>query len=163
MRILIYKRTHLGDPDEGGRFGIYNCMGRIRNYDFEAVIGVGGIGQEPKSFGIDRKINWVGVGAKKLLSSSGNGVVVTFKKKFLRLEEDGPLLESMAPSLARRMYEIGARILLNDYSDLERNEANAILRWALDQESRKIGKARNQHGCQSRCRPAAKTRGRDVT
>ena len=42
MRTLIYKRTHPGDPDEKGRFGICDCMGRVRAWDFEAVIGVGG-------------------------------------------------------------------------------------------------------------------------
>ena len=39
MRTLIYKRTHPGDPDAKGRFGIYDCMGRVRAWDFEAVIG----------------------------------------------------------------------------------------------------------------------------
>jgi hypothetical protein len=39
MRILTYKRTHVGDPDQDGRFGIYDCMGRVRNYPFDAVIG----------------------------------------------------------------------------------------------------------------------------
>jgi len=43
MRILIYKRTHTGDPDLKGRFGIHDCMGRVRDYDYDAVIGVGGI------------------------------------------------------------------------------------------------------------------------
>jgi hypothetical protein len=30
MRTLIYKRTHTGDPDANGCFGIYDCMGRVR-------------------------------------------------------------------------------------------------------------------------------------
>lgn len=51
MRILIYKRTHVGDPDDSGRFGLYNCMGRVRGYDFDAVIGVGGIGNEEREAG----------------------------------------------------------------------------------------------------------------
>ena len=33
MRILTYKRTHTGDPDPSGRFGIYDCMGHVRDYD----------------------------------------------------------------------------------------------------------------------------------
>ena len=127
MRILTYKRTHVGDPDQYGRFGIYDCMGRVRNYAFDAVIGIGGIGQEPKSFGIDRKINWVGINPKRRPSFSRKGVEVTFEK-FLRLEEHGPLLETLAPSLARRMYEGGARILLKNYTELELREATAILR-----------------------------------
>lgn len=118
MRILIYKRTHVGDPNEDGRFGLYNCMGRVRGYDFDAVIGVGGIGKEPKSFGIDQKINWVGINPTKKRSLSGSGTVVTFEN-FLLLDEHGPLLETLAPALAKRMYEGGARILLDDYSELE--------------------------------------------
>lgn len=37
MRTLIYKRTHVGDPDPGGRFGIHDCMGQVRNRDFEVL------------------------------------------------------------------------------------------------------------------------------
>ena len=44
MRTLIYKRTHLGDPDLFGTFGINDCMGEVRARQFDAVIGVGGIG-----------------------------------------------------------------------------------------------------------------------
>jgi hypothetical protein len=60
MHILTYKRTHIGDPDSNGCFGINGCMGRVRGFNFDAVIGVGGIGWEPKSYGIDKKINWIG-------------------------------------------------------------------------------------------------------
>ena len=104
MRIFTYKRTHIGDPDQSGRFGIYDCMGRVRNYPFDAVIGIGGIGREPRSYGIDRKINWVGINPKRTPRRDGNGVEVTFEK-FLLLEKHGPLLKILAPSLARRMYE----------------------------------------------------------
>lgn len=58
MRTLIYKRTHHGDPDETGQFGIHDCMGRVRTWDFDAVIGVGGQGPEPRSHGLDGKVNW---------------------------------------------------------------------------------------------------------
>ncbi|WP_112487513.1 hypothetical protein [Thiomonas sp. X19] len=53
MRILTYKRTHVGDPDEFGRFGINDCMGRVRGYRYDAVIGVGGTGWEAKSHDIE--------------------------------------------------------------------------------------------------------------
>jgi len=52
MRTLIYKRTHTGDPDANGCFGIYDCMGRVRALDFDAVIGIGGIGSEAQWAGI---------------------------------------------------------------------------------------------------------------
>ena len=156
MRILTYKRTHVGDPDEHGRFGIYGCMGRVRNYGFDAVIGIGGIGGEPKSFGIDRKINWVGINPKRRPSPGGKGVEVTFEK-FLRLEEHGPLLKTLAPSLARRMYNREARILLKKYSDRERREAAAILRWSLKQKPPELAGFRNTRGCHTRCRPTGRS------
>ena len=64
-RLLIYKRTHPGDPDDNGWFGAQDCMGRVRWWEFDAVIGVGGIGGEPRYHSIDGKINWIGVGAHK--------------------------------------------------------------------------------------------------
>ena len=160
MRILIYKRTHIGDPDQNGRFGIYDCMGRVRSYAFDAVIGVGGIGKEPKSYGIDRKINWVGINPKKRQDHCGTGVVVIFEN-FLLLDEQGPLLNTLAPLLAKRMYERGARILLNGYSVPEHAEAEAILRWSLDKTSPKFAVrkgSRTSQGCPSRCQPATTSR-----
>ena len=127
-------------------------MGRVRNYPFDAVIGIGGTGQEPKSFGIDRKVNWVGINPERSPRPDGKGVEVTFEK-FLLLEEHGPLLETLAPSLARRMYKGGARILLNNYSDREHREATTILQWSLNQKSRKVGTSKNSRACQNRCRP----------
>jgi hypothetical protein len=152
MRILTYKRTHVGDPDESGRFGIYDCMGRVRDFAYDAVIGVGGIGREPKSFGIERKINWVGIGPKRKRRPNGE-VEITFRKKFLLLEEQGPLLKTLAPSLARRMYKKGARLLLENYRDREYREANAILQWALNQRGTKTKDSKQVRGCQSTCRP----------
>ena len=43
MRTLVYLRTHNGDPDEEDVFGIHDCMGQVRSWRFEAVIGVGGM------------------------------------------------------------------------------------------------------------------------
>jgi hypothetical protein len=49
MRTFIYKRTHQGDPDNQGWFGIQDCMGSLRRRDFDAVIGVGGISDWAKA------------------------------------------------------------------------------------------------------------------
>jgi hypothetical protein len=44
---LVYKRTHSGDPSPTtGVFGNRDCMGREREWKFESVVGVGGIGRE---------------------------------------------------------------------------------------------------------------------
>jgi len=154
MRILTYKRTHIGDPDATGRFGVYDCMGRVRDYAFDAVIGVGGIGIEPRTSGIDRRINWVGIYPKREVTSSGRGQVVTFEW-FLLLEGQGPLLESLAPQLARRMYEGGARLLLHCYSELEFEEAKAILNWSQQQKQPKeicLPRTNDKSSCAKRCR-----------
>ncbi len=58
-RILVYKRTHNGDPDEAGVFGCNDCMGTVRDRNFDAVIGVGGI--SATSYKMDRKITWIGI------------------------------------------------------------------------------------------------------
>ena len=126
MRILTYKRTHTGDPDPTGQFGINNCMGRVRNWSFDAVIGVGGIGSEPRSYGIDGRVTWVGRDPSWNPHPLGHGQIVTFES-FALFEQTGPLLSSIAPYLARRMYEKGARILLKDYSQEEQAEAEALL------------------------------------
>ena len=39
MKVLVYKRTHTGDPSENGVFGESDCMGAIRNWHYDAVIG----------------------------------------------------------------------------------------------------------------------------
>lgn len=52
-------RTHNGDPDRFGRFGMNDCMGRVRARQFDAVVGVSGIGAEPKSVEIAGKVNWI--------------------------------------------------------------------------------------------------------
>jgi hypothetical protein len=104
MRILVYKRTHTGDPDEFGRFGIRNCMGRIRSLEYDAVIGIGGRGWEPRQFRIAGKFTWVGVGPRKgELSEDGRGPIVRFDR-FSRFDADGPELGAVAPQLAKYMY-----------------------------------------------------------
>ncbi len=66
MRTLRYKRTHSNDPDpKTGVFGNRDCMGQVRAWDFDAVIGVGGVGDEPKRHGIAGRLTWIGIGPQK--------------------------------------------------------------------------------------------------
>jgi hypothetical protein len=66
MRTLIYKRTHTGDPDPvSGVFGNNNCMGQVRGWLFDTVIGVGGIGTYAQSEHIAGLLTWVGIGPHK--------------------------------------------------------------------------------------------------
>jgi hypothetical protein len=105
-------------------------MGQIRDFDFQAVIGVGGIGEEPESYGIDRKINWVGIGPKINTGVRGlrRAEIIEFEH-FVLLDAAGPLLSDMAPNLARRIYS-GSDYIMNSYSDVENAETNSIILWA---------------------------------
>ena len=129
MRTLIYKRTHSGDPDpETGTFGNADCMGQVRRWDFEAVIGVGGIGRQAAREGIAGKVTWVGIGPHK---SPGRwrGPLVTFDR-FVYYGEDGPPLRAIAPALARRMLDRNVRAVMHGLSHQERREVALILDMA---------------------------------
>ncbi|MGH8273791.1 MAG: hypothetical protein ACRES9_05995 [Gammaproteobacteria bacterium] len=126
MITLVYKRTHCGDPDpETGVFGCNDCMGRIRAWYFDAVIGIGGKGDEPKRNQIARKLTWIGIGPHK----DGDPLLVTFDH-FLYCGADGPLLEIKAPKLATRMYDNNARFIKDSFSAEEYSEVCKILRIA---------------------------------
>ena len=154
MRTLIYKRTHPGDPDPEGRFGIRDCMGQVRNWDFDAVIGVGGSGAEASFHGIDGKVNWIGIGPHKAMSTAGHGPVLTFDH-FLLFESSGPELCDIAPTLANRLYGRNVRVLLHDLSPPERKEVSRIL--ALAAEARPSARGPERH---HRRVKATKARGR---
>ncbi len=128
MQILTYKRTHTGDPDDRGIFGVNGCMGMVRAYKYDAVIGVGGIGAEPKGYGIDGKITWVGVNPK-VLTGTGEPPQIAFEY-FVLFDALGPELHSLAPNLAQRMYQGKVRYLLKSYSPSEQREADGIVQWA---------------------------------
>lgn len=125
MRILIYKRTHIGDPDQTGWFGINDCMGQVRSYKFDAVIAVGGIDRKAKSQGISRKVNWIGVGPGKEQVPGGRGPVVGFEH-FILFNERGKYLSEIAPTLANRLYSTTTRVLINLNKE-EQKEATRIL------------------------------------
>ena len=131
MRTLIYKRTHPGDPDAKGRFGIHDCMGQVRRWNFDAVIGVGGVGAEPESHGLDRKVNWIGIGPRKKLAAGKRGPIVTFDH-FRSYDADGPDFQELAPQLAERMYSTNVRVLMDDVDPAEQEELERLLDLASD-------------------------------
>ena len=162
MRVLTYKRTHTGDPNAAGQFGINDCMGSVRNWSFDAVIGVGGFGAEPKSYGIEGRVNWIGLNPTWKPHPRGYGQIVTFEF-FTLLEAKGPSLMAVAPSLARRMYEKKARVLFNSYSSEEKAEAEALIismfHTRLEQGSSAaasavLGRCRAKANARRRCRNA---------
>jgi hypothetical protein len=95
MRILVYKQTHLGDPNQRGEWR--HCTGKRRLWNYYAVIGIGGIGHEPKSWGIDRKVTWIGIGPAVRRN------IVRFEH-FRNFGNNGPTLASVASGLAKRLF-----------------------------------------------------------
>ena len=133
MKILTYKRTHVGDPRQG-KFGVDDCMKRVRSYDYEAVIGIGGIKPWSGSENIAQKITWIGVGKHEEPTTKESGFPVISFDKFILMDENGPLLAAYAPQLAKRMYTHPApRFILNReaYSDAEYKEAEGIVKKAI--------------------------------
>ena len=131
----------MGDPDKSGKFGIHDCMGGVRRWRFDAVIGVGGKSPDPGSEDIARKINWIGIGPTRKAGAPRDfrGPFVTFEH-FVFLEETGPDLEKRAPNLFRHMFEdqhmrrfVMSRSLPSEMQEEVRN----ILRWAEAYRSRK--------------------------
>src|SRR5438309_2068061 len=102
MRTLVYKRTHEGDPDDQGRFGACGCMGQVRTWEFDAVIGIGGRSREAKRNRIGGKLNWIGVGARKDPMAGTQHPVITFDH-FVDFGVEGPDLAAVAPKLAKQM------------------------------------------------------------
>ncbi len=106
MKILIYKRTHKGDPDERGIFGINDCMGRIRDYD--AVIGIGGKAPWKDDQDIRHKINWVGLEPRWINAEGKRAQCVVFSN-FELFEEKGLDIKANFPNLFNYIYDTQKR------------------------------------------------------
>lgn len=165
MRTLIYKRTHHGDPGPEGWFGIFDCMGPVRAWGFEAVIGVGGIGAEPKSHELNGKVNWIGIGAHKRpckgAAPGKHGPDVTFDH-FLFYGSNGPRLAAVAPTLAERIYSRNVRVLMNDLNAEEQREVEGILalaKHAPRSSSDAADPVTAAEACAPRTRPAKSIKG----
>jgi hypothetical protein len=126
-RVLVYKRTHPGDPDVRGVFGCEDCIGTVRNRDFGAVIGVGGIGRESRSHDLDRKLHWIGVGPTKLPPEDWmRGPFIVFER-YIDYGRNGPLLMDVAPLLAKRFYSSRLRHMMDGFTAQEQAEIENLL------------------------------------
>jgi hypothetical protein len=137
MRTLIYKRVHIGDPDpQTGVFGNNDCMRSIRERQFDAVIGIGGIGREPKSYGVDGKLKWIGIGPFPHGRHPKSGSRRLIFRHFKDFEQAGPQLRQNYPALASYMYDTNRRSIMHSPSpaegraDLDR-DVEKILRFAM--------------------------------
>lgn len=109
--VLIYKRTHTGDPDSGGTFGIHDCMGKVRKRKFDAVIGIGGIQPWKDHQNISQKINWIGIGPT-FHPSNDRAPRVTFDR-FCLFDACGKIVEDFAPKLYQHMYKTNRRVVMS--------------------------------------------------
>ena len=131
LRTLVYKRTHRGDPDDSGVFGVNDCMGGVRGWDFDAVIGVGGSHPDRGHECIARKVNWVGIGPHEV-GATARGPCLGFDF-FCRFDEAGPLLEARAPELFGYMFEEKhVRVLLSqNHPQKIQADVQSLLTWAV--------------------------------
>lgn len=158
MRTLIYKRTHCGDPNLAARvFGNHDCMGKVRRWRFDAVIGIGGIRPWPECKAIAAKLNWVGIGAHRIFDDPevGEACYINGYSKQLRGPRVifdvfwycgglGPSLKEKYPALASRMYAKNVSVLMHSPSPLGEPEVSKIS--DLDRDVEKILQLA---GCQS--------------
>lgn len=131
MKILIYKRTHKGDPNEKGIFGCHDCMGRIRNWKYDAVIGIGGKRPWKGNEDIKYKINWIGINPKiKVEGKRADAIVFS---NFKLYEEKGPDIEKEFPMLFKYMYGSKKRFdMSSKLPDEVFTEIQEILNYAKD-------------------------------
>jgi hypothetical protein len=127
MRILIYKRTHKGDPNEDGIFGIQDCMGKIRNWNYDAVIGIGGKSPWKVDYDIKYKINWIGIEPKRIAKTKRGGIFVF--AHFELYEEEGKDIKDNFPNLYKYMYDKRKRF---DFSNELPHEVYIEVKQILD-------------------------------
>lgn len=151
MRVLVYKRTHNGDPDRRGRFGVHDCMGRIRDREFDAVIGIGALGAEAQRHGIAGKLNWIGIGPHKTRSRGKRASIITFEH-FVDFGTEGPDFKEVAPKLAHRMYRKKIRHLVSGFLSDEVVELAQLLKLARRSppSAREYSKTRKRLRCINR-------------
>jgi hypothetical protein len=105
-------------------------MRHIRGWTFDAVIGVGGIGAQAEQNGLKGKITWIDVGALK--TGDAMKPLMTFDS-FLHLGETGTSLRTVAPLLAKRMFDRNTRATTDAaFSPKEGREIESILEMVKD-------------------------------
>ena len=162
-RVLIYKRTHIGDPDSSGTFGCGDCMGRIRGYRYDAVIGIGvanpWIGHE----GIAGRITWVGVGPQRVGVHEQSGAPVIRFTRWRLSDANGKLLRNFAPKLAEYFFAKHRRYFFSDgLSDEIQADIKKILGLAKPARSASrstgAGMGRQNPQCYKGCPPRARAK-----
>lgn len=175
LKILVYRRTHTGDPNNKTKtFGINDCMGSVRDWEYDAVIGIGGSKPDEGDEGIREKITWVGITPKlkqsatkedvaRMMAGNPNfsgfrGQLVTFEK-FKSWDENGKSVRDNYPNLYQYMFDAGRipRAALN-FPDRIYEELLKILEMAeneIDIQSRTNIPMTTVNSVDSTCRSAS--------
>lgn len=130
MSYLIYRRTHPFDPNRQGVFGCQDCMGNVRNWNYQVVVGVGGFGAEPRSWGMEGRLNWVGINKREGPVHPKRGVPKYTFEYFVLLEHKGPYFAAMCPRLAERLYGTPGRASFRHFRAHELAELKKLVTWA---------------------------------
>ncbi len=158
MVTLVYKMTHKGDPDPDlGCWGVEDCMGQVRSFKFDAVIGVGGRSWWTNQTNRAGEIIWIGLGPKQKSAYGKRGPEVRFAH--FRYFEEGELpLREFAPRLDKAIHK--CRFKLRGFSQSEQQEIERILELAKDAKaSASSTKAiQSQRGGKKCCRKVCRRR-----
>lgn len=136
-RVFIYKMRVEDDPDPNCHWGVDNCMGKMRDWDYDAVIAVAGFNWEGNKSAVKR-IVWVGICPEK--KPSENGTLVDFEV-CRYFGENGPLIEEW-PSVSKRLFPTegkGARFFIADQKSKEWPEVMELLKKTLALTSSRRG------------------------
>ena len=129
MVTLVYKMTHKGDPNPDlGHWGVEDCMGRVRGFTFDAVIGIGGRSWWTNQTNRAGEIIWIGIGPQKSVQGK-RGPKVRFAHFRYFGEGELPLRE-IAPELDKAIRK--CRFKLSGFNESEQRELERILELAKD-------------------------------
>jgi hypothetical protein len=127
MATLVYKMTHIGDPDADlGFWGVEDCMGQVRGYGFDAVIGIGGRSWWTNQTSRTGEVVWIGLGPQ-IVDQAERGPVLGFAH-FRYFREGELMLRTIAPRLHKAMHD--CRFMLYGFGQLEEDEIAGILKLA---------------------------------
>lgn len=127
MATLVYKMTHRGDPNpELGWWGVADCMGQVRGFAFDAVIGIGGRSWWTNETNRTGEVVWIGLGPE-VVDQENRGPVLRFAN-FRYFGEGEQMLSEIAPKLDKSMQS--RRFRLYGFSRIEEQEIQRILKLA---------------------------------
>jgi hypothetical protein len=152
MATLVYKMTHKGDPDSNlGFWGVEDCMGQVRGYEFDAVIGIGGRSWWTNQTSRTGEIVWIGLGPE-IVAQGKRGPVLRFAH-FRYFQEGELMLRKIAPNLVKATQN--CRFRLYGFTQIQEQEIAKICKLAkkAGASAQLTSQASNSQGCRRKpCR-----------